>query len=135
MTNFEKFSQPAKLVRKPDQLVHVVKFSRTTVRALCLIWIGSCSFEMRINHRLFFWIPNFVRKVLKSFEISSQPSGSVGKPNQPIHWVMFGRTTIWVLFFVCVGSCSFGVRIALCLFFWIPKSMRKVLTSLRYFII
>ena len=59
-----------------------------------------------------------MRKVLTKFEIFSQPNGQVGKPNQPVHWVLFVGTSIWVLFFVCVGSCSFGVRIALSLFFF-----------------
>ena len=81
LTNFENCSQPAQLIRKPDQLVHKVQFSRTAVRALCLVLIGSRSSELRINHRLFCWIPNSVRKVLKSFEIFSQPAGPVGKPN------------------------------------------------------
>ena len=54
MTNFEKFSQPDQPVWKPDQLVHEVQFSRTTVRALFFVWIGSHSSEMRINHHLFF---------------------------------------------------------------------------------
>ena len=45
-----------------------------------------------------------MRKVLKSFEICSQPDGPVGKPNQPVHWVMFVRTAVLVLCFVFVGS-------------------------------
>ena len=68
-----------------------------------------------------------MRKVLKSFEIFSQPADSAGKPNQQVHWVMFVGTVVWVLFFVCVSSWSFGVGIALRLFFWIPDSIRKVL--------
>ena len=60
-----------------------------------------------------------MRKVLTSFEIISQPNESVGKLNHPIHWVLFARTTVLVLCFVCVGSWSFGVRIALRLFCWI----------------
>ena len=97
-------SQPAQLVRKPDQLVHEVQFSRTVVRVLCLVWIGSRSSKLRINPRLFFWIPESVKKVLKSFEIFSQPAGLVMKPNHLVHWVMFSRTAVWVLCFVCVGS-------------------------------
>ena len=58
-----------------------------------------------------------MRKVLKSFEIFSQPDGPVGKPNQLVHWVIFSGIAVWVLFFVCVGSLSFRVGIALCLFF------------------
>ena len=104
MKFFENFSQLAQLVRKPDQLVHEVQFSRTIVRELCLVWIGSHSSELRINHRLFFWILDSVRKVLTSFEIFSQPDGPVGKLNQPVNWVMFAGTTVWVLCFVCVGS-------------------------------
>ena len=58
-----------------------------------------------------------MRKVLKSFEIFSQLDGPVGKPNQPVHWAMFAGTVVWVLFFVYVGSWSFGVGIALHFFF------------------
>ena len=64
-----------------------------------------------------FWIPDSVRKVLKNSEIFSQPAGPVGKPNQPVHWVPFARIAVWVLCFICVGSWSFGDRIALRLFF------------------
>ena len=117
--------KPSQLVRKPDQLVHEVQFSITVVRALFLIWIGSLSSKLRINHRLFFWILDSSRKVLKSFEIFSQPAGPVGKSNQPVHWVLFAGTTVWVLFFVCVGSWSLGVGIALRLFCWIPEFLRN----------
>ena len=74
-----------------------------------------------------------MRKVLKNFEIFSQSAGPVGKPNQPVHWVQFVGTVVWVLCFVCFGSWSFRVRIALRLSCWIPDSMRKVLTSFEIF--
>ena len=72
-------------------------------------------------------------KVLKSFEIFSQPDGPVGKPNQPVHWVRFSEMAVWVLFFVCIGSWSFRVRIALRLFCWIPEYVRNVLTKFQNF--
>ena len=56
--------------------------------------VGSHSSKLRINHRLFFWIPDFVRKVLKIFEICCQSSGPVGKPNQPVHLVQFVGTAV-----------------------------------------
>ena len=74
-----------------------------------------------------------MRKVLKSFEIFSKPAGPVGKPNQPVYWVLFAETAVWVLCFVCVGSWSFGVGIALRLFCWIPDSVRKVLKNFEIF--
>ena len=77
---------------------------QTCVRVVCIVCVGSWSFIVRIALRLSCWIPEFVRKVLKSFEIFSQPSSQVGKPNQPVHWVQFAGTAVWVLFFVCVGS-------------------------------
>ena len=64
-------------------------------------------------------------KVMASFEIFSQPAGPVGKPNQPFHWVLFAGIAVWVLCFVCVGSLSFGVIIALRLFYWIPNYVRR----------
>ena len=73
--------------------------------------------ESELHSVCFFWIYDFVSKVLKNFEIFSQPAGPVGKPNQPVHWVIFSGTAVWVLCFICVGSWSFGVRIALHLFF------------------
>ena len=74
-----------------------------------------------------------MRKALTSFEIFYQPARPVRKLNQPVHWVLFVGTTIWVLCFVCVGSKSFGVGIALRLFCWIPDSMRKVLKNFENF--
>ena len=68
MKNFENFSQPAQLVGEPDQRVHYFMFSRTKVRALGIVWVSSHSVEVRIVHRLFFWIPYSVRNVLKDFE-------------------------------------------------------------------
>ena len=133
LTNFENCSQPVQLVRKPDQLVHEVQFSRTVVRALSIFWIGSHSSKLRINHRLFFWILDSMRKVLTSFEIFSQPDGPVGKPNQQVHWALFVGTIVWVLCFVCVSSWSFRVRITLHLFFWILDSVRKVLKTFEIF--
>ena len=73
-----------------------------------------------------------MKKVLTSFEIFSQPAGSVGKPNQ-VHWVRFSGMAVWVLFFFCIGSWSFGVGIALRLFIWIPDSMRNFLTKFLNF--
>ena len=55
-----------------------------------------------------------MRKVLTSFEIFSQPTGLVGKPNPPVHWVRFSEMALWVLCFVYIGSWSFAVIIALC---------------------
>ena len=74
-----------------------------------------------------------MRKVLKIFEIFSHPDGPVGKLNQPIHWARFSGTMVWVLCFVCIGSWSFGVGIALYLSCWIPDFVRKVLRSFEIF--
>ena len=41
----------------------------------------------------------------------------------------FLRTRVRSLGTICVGSQSFGVRFVLHLFFWIPDSLRKVMTS------
>ena len=103
------------------------------VWVLCFVCVGSWSFGFRIDLRLSYWIPNSMKKVMKIFEIFSQPDGPVRKPNQPVHWVRFFGKTVWVLCFVCIGSWSFEVGIALRLFFWIPNSMRKVLTSFEIF--
>ena len=117
MTSFEIFSQPDGPVGKPNQPVHWVLFAGTAVWVLFFVFVSSWSFEVRIALHLFFWIPNYVRKVFTSFSIFSQSDGQVGKPNQPVHWVLFSGTAVWVLCFVCVGSWSFGVGIALRLFF------------------
>ena len=85
MKSFEIFSQPARSVGKPNHPVNWVMFFGTAVRALCLVWIGSRTSKLRINHRLIFSIPDSMRKVLKSFEIFSQPAGLVGKSNQSVH--------------------------------------------------
>ena len=43
------------------------------------------------------------------------------------------QTRVRVVCFVCVGSWSFGVGIALCLFCWIYDFVRKVLTIFEIF--
>ena len=68
------------------------------------VCVGSWSFGVGIVLCLFFWIPDFLRKVLKFFEIFSQPDRLVGKPNQLVHWVRFSGTAVWVVCFVCIGS-------------------------------
>ena len=125
LTSFEIFSQPSDSVGKLNQSVHWVRLDGVVVWVLCIVCIGSWSFRVRISLRLSCWISNFLRKVLTSFEIFSQPDGPFGKPNQLVHWVRFAETTVWVLCFVCVGSWSFGVGIALRLSFWIPDFVRK----------
>ena len=60
--------------------------------------------DLELHSVFFFWIPESLRKVLKFFEIFSQPCGPFGKLNQSVHWVMFAGTAVWVLLFVCVGS-------------------------------
>ena len=57
----------------------------TRVRTLGTVYVGSQSFEVGFVLHLFFWIPDSLRKILKNFEILSQPAELVGKPDQPIH--------------------------------------------------
>ena len=64
------------------------------VWVVCVICVGSWSFGVGIVLCLSFSIPDFVRKVLKFFEIFSQSSGPIGKPNQPVHWVRFSGTAV-----------------------------------------
>ena len=47
--------------------------------------VGSHSSELRINHRLFFYIPDSFRKFLTNFESLSQWYGLVGKPDYLVH--------------------------------------------------
>ena len=103
------------------------------VWVICFVCVGSWSFGLGIV--LFFscWIPDFLRKVLKFFEICSQPYGLVGKPNQPVYWVRFSRMIIWILFFVWVSSWSFEIGIAFLLFCWILESVRNFLTKVQNF--
>ena len=72
-----------------------------------------------------------MRKVLTGFEIFSQSTGQVGKPNQPVHWVRFSEMAVWVLCFVYIGSWSFVVKIELCLSCLIPDSVSKFLTKFQ----
>ena len=64
------------------------------VRVVCFVCVGSLSFGVGNVLRLSFWIPEFLRKVLNFFDIFSQSSGLIGKPNQPVHWVRFSGTAI-----------------------------------------
>ena len=45
------------------------------------VLVGSNSSELRINHRLFFYISDSFRKVVENFESLSQWYGLVGKPD------------------------------------------------------
>ena len=58
---------------------------RTRVRILGTICVGSQSFRVGFVLRLFFWILESLRNVLKNFESLSQSVELVGKPNQPVH--------------------------------------------------
>ena len=58
---------------------------RTRVRSLGTVCVGSKSSGVGFVLRLFFWIPDSLMKVLKSFKSLSQPSGLVGKPDHPVH--------------------------------------------------
>ena len=56
---------------------------RFSGKAVCVVWlvlVGSHSSELRINHRLFFWIYEYLRNGLKNFESLSQQSELVEKP-------------------------------------------------------
>ena len=70
------------------------------VWVVCFVCVGSWSFGVGIVLCFSFWIPDFIRKVRKIFEIFYQSSGLVGKPNQPVHWVRFSIMIVRVLFFV-----------------------------------
>ena len=53
----------------------------TRVRSLGTVCVGSQSFGVGFVLRLFFWIPDSLRKVLTNFESLSQPTELVGKPD------------------------------------------------------
>ena len=63
---------------KPNQPVHLVQFAGMTVWVVWFVCVGSWLFGVGIEPRLSCWIPDFVRKVLKIFEIFCQPSGQIG---------------------------------------------------------
>ena len=44
-----------------------IRFSGKAVCVVFVVLVDSHSSELRINHRLFFYIPNSFRKVLKNF--------------------------------------------------------------------
>ena len=85
LTNFESLSQPAELVWKPDQSVHLIQFAKTAIWVFGAVCIDSQSFGVGFLLVLFFWIPDSLMKVLKNFENLSQLAELVGKPNQPVH--------------------------------------------------
>ena len=64
---------------KPNQPVHLVQFAGKAVWVVLFVFVGSWLFGVGIELHLSFWIPHFVRKVMKIFEIFFQPSGPVGK--------------------------------------------------------
>ena len=58
-----------------------IRFSGNAVCVVWLVLVGSHSSELRINHRLFFWIYDSFIKVLENFESLSKPSELVEKPD------------------------------------------------------
>ena len=51
----------------------LIRFSGKAVCVVFVVLVGSHSSELRINYRLFFYIPNSFSKVLKNFESLYQP--------------------------------------------------------------
>ena len=92
-------------------------FFGTVVRVLGIVWIGSQPFRVEIVLRLFCWISDSLRRIIKTFENCSQPVELVGKPDQPVLYVMFSEIAVRVLCIVWVSSHSFDVRIVQRLFF------------------
>ena len=66
-----------------NQIIRLIqiRFSGKAVCVVFVVLVGSYSSELRINHRLFSYIPNSFRKVLKNFESLSQPPELVDKPD------------------------------------------------------
>ena len=58
---------------------------QTRVRTSGTVCVSSQSFGVGFVLRLFCWIPDSFRKVLRNFERLSQPAELVGKPDQPVH--------------------------------------------------
>ena len=54
-----------------------IRFSGKAVCVVFVVLVGSHSSELRIDHRLFFLIPESFRKVLENFERLSQRYGLV----------------------------------------------------------
>ena len=50
-----------------------IRFSGKAVCVVFVVLVGSHSSELRINHRLFFYIPKSFRNVMTNFESLSQP--------------------------------------------------------------
>ena len=48
------------------RFIHI-RFSEKAVYVVFVVLVGSHSSELRIDHRLFYWIPDFLRKVLNFF--------------------------------------------------------------------
>ena len=55
------------------------------VRVLSIVCVISQSFGVGIVPRLFFWIHDSVRKILKIFESCSQSAKLVGELDHPVH--------------------------------------------------
>ena len=85
LTIFEIFSQPAGPIGKPNQQVHWVLFTGTQFGYFALFVMVLDHSELELHSVLFFWILDYVRKVLENFENFSQPDVLVGKPDLPVH--------------------------------------------------
>ena len=59
-----------------NQIIQFIQI-RFSGKAVCVVFVflvGSHSSELRISHRLFFYIPKYFRKVMTNFESLSQPA-------------------------------------------------------------
>ena len=62
-----------------------IRFSGKEVCVVFFVLVGSHSSEMRIDHRLFFLIPESFRKFMENFRSLSQRFGLVGKQVHSVH--------------------------------------------------
>ena len=101
--------------------------------------IISPSSELKIMHRFFFfWIPYSLKNFLKKFE-NFISSGSTGwKPAQPIQRISVevhysSMFKFRALELVLVISPSFKLKIMHYFLFWIPYSLRNILSNFHIF--
>ena len=89
-------------------------------------------FGVVIELRLSCWVPEFLRKILKIFEIFCQPSGPIGKtkPAGSFGSVCWNGSLGGL---ICLCSWLFGVRIEIRLSCWIPDFVWKILKIFEIF--
>ena len=108
-------------------------FLGTTIKALDIFWVSSHSLGVRIIHRLFFWIPYYIRNVLKILRTVLNWLNWLGnRINRFIRLCFQEQQLGYSKLFGSVLTHS-ELESYIIVFFWVSYSVRNVKTKFDIF--